>query len=138
MDRERFEQLIAAYGADPARWPEGERAQGLRLAARSEWAEPLAEQRALDAALGAWSAEAPSLALRARLAAAMPDARRERRRWWWSGAGLAAACAAGLVVGASLGGAGPPPTSDRDGEALTGGFGGVAVFGAPLDLGAAS
>lgn len=52
MTHERLRDLLAAYGADPSRWPEAERAEGLRLLA----ADPglAAEQAAagrLDAAL---------------------------------------------------------------------------------------
>ena len=141
MERERFERMIEAYGADPARWPEGERAVGLRMATRKDLADRLKSERALDAKLDAWKAEGPSLELRARLAASVPGGRSSMgrlKRWWWPSAGLAAACAAGVMAGVNLGGAGLFPTSDRDAEALMSSFDGVAVFGSPLDLGTIS
>jgi hypothetical protein len=139
MDRERFERMIEAYGADPARWPEGERAVGLRFAAHADMTARLAEERALDAKLDAWKADKPSLELRARLSASMPrGARPDPKRWWWRGAALAAACAAGIVAGVSFGGTSPAPTTDRDAEVVATSFDGVAVFGTPLDLGTIS
>jgi hypothetical protein len=141
MDRERFERMIEAYGADPARWPEGERAVGLRMAARADLAGRLAAERALDAKLDAWKAGKPSLELRARLTAAMPErpAAGRLRRWGWPGAALAAACAAGMVVGASVRASDiAPMTGDRDAEVVAASFDGVAVFGTPLDFGTIS
>jgi hypothetical protein len=51
MDRERFEQVLDAYGADPRRWPADERAAAKAFAARNVDAAALQEARALDAAL---------------------------------------------------------------------------------------
>ena len=55
MNRERFLELLSAYGADMRRWPEAERtaAQAFAAGAGAEVAAELAEARALDAALDA-------------------------------------------------------------------------------------
>lgn len=68
----RFEAILDAYGADPARWPEAERDAALELMRREpEGAQAaLAAARALDAALDAAPDAAPSEALRARVLAA--------------------------------------------------------------------
>jgi hypothetical protein len=48
----RFRRLIAAYGADPGRWPVGQRGRAQTLLARSPKARALlAEAQALDAVL---------------------------------------------------------------------------------------
>lgn len=50
MDRSRFEAIVTAYGADPARWPPAERAAALAFAeAHPAFAAPvLARERSLD------------------------------------------------------------------------------------------
>lgn len=55
MNRERFEQLLDAYGADPKRWPSAERAAGEAFAAENanDVADLLAAARALDATMDA-------------------------------------------------------------------------------------
>src|SRR5690606_29901660 len=91
MTPERFETLIAAYGADPRRWPEAEREAALAFAEGDPRAQTaLAAERRLDALLD--RAEAPRAApeLVARFAA---TPRRERL----SIAGQAAALAAAIV-----------------------------------------
>ncbi|MDR3513220.1 MAG: hypothetical protein P4L73_16410 [Caulobacteraceae bacterium] len=142
MDHQRFEQLVAAYGADPARWPAQERAEAERLVAGAD----LAEARALDAALDAFRVEAPSLALRQRILATAPRPRggrlfkpggfRPSGVFWLSGASLAAACAVGVIAGVSLGGALATTSAqaDRDADASAA-FEAVTVFGSPIDVG---
>jgi anti-sigma factor RsiW len=139
MDRERFEQLVEAYGADPARWPADLRAAAEAAAASPEAGEALRAARALDQALDSFDSEPPSLALRQRILARAPRPRsapawRLGRAFWLSGAGLAAACAVGVVVGVSLGGAMATSASqaDRDTEAAAA-FGTVTAFGAPVE-----
>lgn len=82
MHRQRIEQLIAAYGADPARWPEPERA--LLSAAPPhdpQLAQLLEQARGLDVWLGAMPApSAPSADLAARILAAAP---RAKSAWSW-------------------------------------------------------
>lgn len=136
MEQERFEQLIAAYGADPARWPAAERAAAQRRAAERD----LGDERALDALLDAYRVEGPSAALRQRVLAAAPGPRRAfrpTRLFWLSGAGLAAACAAGVLLGVRLGGAMASPGVQPDREAEAAAFGAVTVFGSPIELGRA-
>lgn len=55
MNRERFEQLLDAYGADPKRWPSAERAAGEAYAAEhvAEVAGLIAAARTLDATMDA-------------------------------------------------------------------------------------
>lgn len=142
MDLERFQRMVGAYGADPARWPIALRADGLWFLAQAPEGEQLAEaERALDAQLDAWTMEPPGLPLHDRIVALEPRGRVVRSRWrskrlWLSGAGLAAACAAGVLVGVNVGAAGTLPglrSGDHDAEALAASLEGVAVFGSRLD-----
>ncbi len=100
MTPERFDALVAAYGAAAHRWPEAERAQAQAFVlAHPDLAEPaLAAGRSLDDILGAYAAP-PSAGLAARILAARPAANDWRRWGAGLGAGLAAACAAGVVFG---------------------------------------
>jgi hypothetical protein len=67
MDRERFEYLLAAYGADFMRWPSDEREAGAAYARAhgADVAALLAGERALDEALASLD-EAPDTELLAR------------------------------------------------------------------------
>ena len=119
MDWTRIENLHEAYGADPDRWPEAERAPALTLMASdpSRAAALRYAAAGLDAALDSWTA--PPLADAA--AAAMASAarpgfgsriRRATTEWLgWSGPlwQPAGAFAAALVLGLALGGAVPDP-----------------------------
>jgi hypothetical protein len=146
MNQERLEQLISAYGAEPARWPAAERAEAeRRLNEDATASEPLALERALDAVLDSWAPQFPTMALRNRILAEAPVGRGARlsrrgllggRGLWLSGAGLAAACAAGVAVGAgliapSLANAFPGERSQAAAYLADG----VSVFGSPLDAG---
>ena len=65
MNRTRLLQLIEAYGADPARWPESERGAALTLLARDPEAQRVQREAAeLDAMLDGEVALEPSAALR--------------------------------------------------------------------------
>jgi ferric-dicitrate binding protein FerR (iron transport regulator) len=94
-------EIIAAMGADPARWPADERAALLALVARPAVAAALRDAAALDALLGDWAGtevaarplDAATLIPAARVAAVPAP----RRRWWAAGA-LAAAVAAAVVL----------------------------------------
>ena len=110
MNRDRFAGLADAFGADLRRWPEAERdaARAFRAAQPAICESLLAEAGRLDAALDEIAAFQPSAALRERILAAAPEARRPwfslgrfRRAapWLAPGAGLAAACAAGAWLG---------------------------------------
>ncbi|HYF23923.1 MAG TPA: hypothetical protein VD929_11050 [Caulobacteraceae bacterium] len=105
MNAERFEAMVAAYGAEPRRWPEEERAAALAFLNADPVAERLLfEARMTDAALSAAPSQVAGAALRDRVLAAAPQPRPERAAWWskpflsW-GAGLAAASVAGVVAG---------------------------------------
>jgi len=113
MTAERFLALVAAWGADPRRWPADERAAAEAFAAaRPDVARPaLAEADAVDAVLHASRVPAPSAALRERVAASAVEAglraRRDGRRWLDRlglvlGAGWAAAACAGVAAGVLL------------------------------------
>jgi hypothetical protein len=110
MSEERFLTLAAAYGADMARWPAGERAAAQAfVAANPQVVEAcLAAERLLDAALERYAGRDATSLLRARIIAAAPRERAagSRRRWLTGaglGLGLAASCAAGVAAGYTLG-----------------------------------
>jgi hypothetical protein len=117
MTSERAFEIIAAFGADARRWPEGERAGVMALAAEDAAVRAaLDEARALDAAIAAMLADAAPA--RARLddaaaadavlrAAAAQEAARPRR-WLWPGA----LAAAGLAAAVLLWLPGPTPAPD--------------------------
>ena len=113
MTAERFNELIAAYGADARRWPADERAAAdAFMAAEPDVARAaLAEADAIDALLHASATPRVSAALRDRVIASAAGAglkaRREGRRWLDRlglalGAGWAAAACAGVVAGVFL------------------------------------
>ena len=113
MPAERFLALVAAYGADRRRWPEGERAAAEVFAStHPDLARPvLAEADALDALLHRSPAPQASMALRDRVLAAATSAggRAHRAGRLWIdrlslafGAGWAAAACAGVVAGVLL------------------------------------
>jgi hypothetical protein len=84
MTLERLRTLIAAYGANPARWPLAERPAAEALMARSPEARAaLADGAPLDALLDAVPALSPSPALRAAVLADMPHPEHSRRVGWW-------------------------------------------------------
>lgn len=59
MTPDRLRELLAAYGADPSRWPEEERAAALDLVRRTRPSDALTREAVLDHALDAW--KEPSL-----------------------------------------------------------------------------
>ncbi len=101
----RFKALLAAYGAQPERFPEAERDAALALLASSEEARALAQaESALDGVLALAPAPELSPAL-ARKLAELPirnprAARRPRFTALWTALGWAAAAAFGVVWGA--------------------------------------
>jgi hypothetical protein len=110
MTRDRARALLAAYGADPGRWPAAERAAAERLAAADPvLAAELAEAQAVDALLDALPAPAPSPALRVALKDIPDGARlgwsgRLSSLWpfgapWRPAAGLVAAAVLGIFLG---------------------------------------
>lgn len=96
MDAERFAALVAAYGAEPDRWPEGERAQALRF----RLADPQAALPILDAerALDALLASAPAPEPQARLVSAIL-AQAPRRPSLAPAVSLAACALLGVTLG---------------------------------------
>lgn len=114
MTPERFRQLADAYGAEPHRWPEAERAQALAyLAERGQAAErELFDARLIDLALDASpqpkvpdGLRAAVLAAGAALPVRRPSVLAELfggRPAWLPGVGLLTACALGVVVGLEL------------------------------------
>ncbi len=108
MESARFEALIAAWGADPARWPATEAEAARRhLAASPEAAARLAEEARLDALLDGVAVPAAPAALVGRLLAEAPAAPAPRGilapllMFWRPASGLALAAALGLAVGLS-------------------------------------
>ena len=120
MNRERFEQVLAAYGADPKRWPADERAAlEAYAAANADAAMSLADARDIDAILDqAREPLAPNAQLASRILNAAPrkalrtvsfDA---RARW-----ALAACALLGVIAGYG-GGRFAPSASSEDTEAM--------------------
>jgi hypothetical protein len=110
----RFRRLIAAYGADPARWPPGQRGRAEALLARSDRARALlAEAQPFDSLLLADAKPPADEQLAAAIMARTIDVPQERApaparavglewslsRLWPQAVGLAAAAVLGLVVG---------------------------------------
>lgn len=114
MEFERFQELIAAYGAEPRRWPEAEREQALALLGRSPQArEALARAHATDALLDSVAVRPAPLRLRRQLLAQAPAARPHWRQaftsfwrdlggWQLAGPALAAGLALGVGIGVGL------------------------------------
>lgn len=119
MDKARFDAIIAAYGADPRRWPEDERAAALAFAAAAD----LRQARALDAMLDlAPRPSPPSDLLAARILANRKRTPRLHPMW-----AMAACMAGGVLIGVGAGLTAPAaPTPDVDSMI-------VAAFEAPLD-----
>lgn len=105
MTLERLRDILDAYGADPAHWPESERAAMQTLIATSPGAQTaLAQAAALDALLAHDRPVMPTLnpiKIAARVAATrrVPRGSWAVRRMWPNVAGLAAAAIVGFVVG---------------------------------------
>lgn len=121
MDRERFEQIVAAYGAEPRRWPADERAAAEAFAtAHADAATLLAEARATDALLeAAQDAAAPSDLLAARILKRAPVAAAPIT--WRPFAALVACAVLGLALG--FGGALMAPRASSADAALNAAFG---------------
>jgi hypothetical protein len=110
----RFKKILAAYGADPARWPDAEREDAVRFARDNAAARQLLlDAQQLDDALDHMAAPAPGLDA-ARLAAAVMETPQATPRsgsepvWavpWWQWfdwpklAGLAVMGLLGIAVG---------------------------------------
>jgi hypothetical protein len=111
MKRQRFSEILAAYGADPERWPAPERsAAEALLAANAEARAALADAGGLDRLLDALPRPQTELAaavVAARAIALGQEAGRgrsaaPRRSWFWLApglGGLAAAAVVGFFIG---------------------------------------
>lgn len=115
MDRTRVLEIIAAYGADTARWPATE-----RDAAQALVAEDAATQAefdaaaALDAELSAWAAVPVAVSdIDATVAADAALARAPVQRRWWPTAVLGGSVAAALVVAVAIL---PTPSGEQSGR----------------------
>lgn len=95
---DRALEIIAAHGADAARWPAGERAAVWALAETPAVAAALGQARALDALLGAWAVDVPPRDFDAVALARAGGGRSAQRRGWLAGAVMAAAVATGFAV----------------------------------------
>lgn len=112
MDRQRFEHLLEAYGADFARWPAEERTAGEAfVAAHADAARLVADERALDEALdGGRTPPVASDLLAARILAAH---RRQRSGPNWRAVAALAACAVFGVLAGYGGGMMAPVAEDE-------------------------
>jgi len=105
MTLERLRDILDAYGAEPAHWPEAERAAMQELIATSPGAQTaLAQAAALDALLAHDRPVMPTLnpikiAARAAATPRVPRGSWAVRSMWPNVAGLAAAAIVGFVVG---------------------------------------
>ncbi len=98
----RAAEIIAAYGADPARWPDAERATALHVIAASPVLTAAQDAaRTLDADLVRWAQAPLAGGIPANAAATAAAAAMRRPRpflRWAAGTGIAASLAAGLVL----------------------------------------
>jgi hypothetical protein len=108
MSKERFAAILAAYGADPRRWPSEERAPAAAFARSADMRAELAGARAVDALL-ALDAAAPTAEAKlvARILAAAPRAL-ARFDWRAPAMALAACAVAGVLIGYGAGAMAPP------------------------------
>lgn len=113
MTPERFHTLVAAYGADPQRWPQHERSDALEWARahRAQANAALDEAMALDSWLSRDMVAPPTRALFEQIVAGAPVeaavkpavkpvSAAKRRSFWWSGAAFAGVGLAGALAGA--------------------------------------
>jgi len=136
MTPERFHQIVEAYGAEPRRWPQQDRAAAQAWAeAHREQADALLAQAAgVDAWLAADKVAPPGAALFERVLDAAPGRRTvPRRRLWWSGAAIAGVGLMGGVAGALavsffvLAGAAQQVSPVHESSYLTSSFGGSSA-----------
>lgn len=104
MTPERFEEILAAYGSDPGRWPEVERAAALEIVRQNRPSHALTREAVLDKTLEAWKEPAlpklDPLRITAKITARSQQALRRTRPFMARIGGLAAAAAvSGFLVG---------------------------------------
>ena len=123
MSLEEFQELVAAYGANPGRWPAARRAAAEALLASSEAARACARREAeLDVQLAACELPALDSTLERRLneipiRTARPARLRLRALW-----APALACAAAAVCGVWLGSVYPEEEANDDQSASSSTF----------------
>ncbi len=126
MREERYQAILAAYGADPKKWPQAERAAAMQFAAANAITVSR-EEAALDALLASYAAAQTPAGDEAAMARILSGMRPAARRFaplrptgrtakaaasnWLGGrgmmaAGFAFAALAGLAIGFSDGGVG--------------------------------
>lgn len=123
MNVERAAEIIAAYGGDPARWPDAERMAALQLVeADAGLARTRHAALALDADMTDWAQQSDQTSsaqddagdVAARILAERPFARPVRPIWRWAvGTGMAAAIAAGLMLTSPFAGSRHTPASQN-------------------------
>ena len=108
MNALRFVEIVQAYGADDARWPEAERENALAFAkAHDSAAQILARSRELDGLLDSHTAPAPSDLLKSRIlkkAAPVQVAAKSRPAFYRVAAVMLFAGIAGLFAAGQMGG----------------------------------
>lgn len=113
MNRERFEHLLEAYGADFRRWPAEERGSAAIYAAQNpDAAAAIAQAQALDRSLDLAREASPSADLAARVLASAPRAQNrafDRRAMF----ALVACAVFGAVLGYGGGLLAPAPMEDE-------------------------
>ncbi len=128
MSVERLNQIIAAYGSEPWRWPEAEREAAQVLLSRGD-AALLREAAAIDAALDTWQLAEPGADLAARIVERsrdLPQAGNTRsavssflhRLFGTPLAPQLAGLAAALVIGFGIGIAGLGPSTEAQAQDL--------------------
>lgn len=139
MNEVRFQEIVAAYGANPRNWPEGERAAALAFSEAAGAKAQLREAEALDALLAGYAAPAANdleaiARISRKVAAAAPKgagqaatgAGRPGRRQSFlvygrnaaAAAGFLAAALTGLAIGFSNGTSGVSTTADASDELI--------------------
>lgn len=102
MDAERFAALLDAYGAEPRRWPEGERDAALAFVRTDRRAAAMMEAAGeIDDLLALHHAPAPSPILAAAIVARAPHRVWTRARLWWAALALGLAGAGGVFAGSA-------------------------------------
>lgn len=104
MDAKRFAALAEAFGGDPRRWPQAERAAAEAFAS-SETGQAISRHAGkLDALLDRYRVQHPSKALYGSIlrGADRHLVQRQRQRFWWLGLGLAGIGLAGAIAGLAL------------------------------------
>jgi len=134
MTPERFHTIVAAYGADPQRWPRDERNDALEWARahRAQANAVLDEALDLDSWLARDMIAPPGRALFEQIVAGAPirPIAPKHRSYWWSGAAFAGVGLAGALAGAltmsllTLGGTAPAPHESSYLNTMNTSFGG--------------